>query len=177
MIYQLAHDRVYRSWGFARVIHLGHMTSLLGKGCCGRSTYIRGPGRAKRTGSLRKHLSTFPIYQLQTEFIYLHHTLIREAATTGKPDIRETRVVPLVYKKLRVAKRDKLRQKRYLLQVLTEPTGIVTIMQEGLGLPAIRNTLHAIYCETTWNPKGYHHRQRKFVHLGTMETNYRKIRN
>ena len=33
MMYQLAHDHVYGSWGFARVIHLGHMTSLLGQGC------------------------------------------------------------------------------------------------------------------------------------------------
>ena len=39
---------MYGSWGFAHVIHLGYMTSLLGKGCCGRSTYIRGPGRGKR---------------------------------------------------------------------------------------------------------------------------------
>ena len=44
-------------------------------------------------GSLRNHLSTFPIYSLQTEFICFHHTLIRKVAATGKVNLRDTLVV------------------------------------------------------------------------------------
>ena len=44
-------------------------------------------------GSLRNHLSTFPIYELQAEFVCFHRTLIRQVATTGKVDLRDTLVV------------------------------------------------------------------------------------
>ena len=54
---------------------------------------MRGPGRAKRKGSLRNHLSTFPIYYLQTEFICFNHTLIRQVATTGKVNLTDTLLV------------------------------------------------------------------------------------
>ena len=35
------------------------------------------------------------MYELQMEFTYFQHTLIREVTTTGKTDIRETLVVYL----------------------------------------------------------------------------------
>ena len=58
-----------------------------------------------------------------------------------------------------------------------DPNEPLYIMQKGLGLMAIHNALHATCCVTAWNPKIYHYRQRKLVHLRTMETNYGKIRN
>ena len=66
---------------------------------------------------------------------------------------------------------------RYSSSLIVWPNEPFYIMQKGLRHTAIHITLYATYCKTAWNSKGYHHRQRKPVHLGTMETNHRKIRN